>query len=77
VHRVGRAIACINLMGLVNVFVLQAAAGVLVEGVTGGEPEAAAAGYRSVFLLVAIVLMVAGSVYTRVRDVPVREPADA
>ena len=77
VHRVGRAIACINLMGLVNVFVLQAAAGMLVEGVTGGQGEAAANGYRSVFAMVAVVLTVTGSIYTRVRDAPVREAGDA
>ena len=76
-QRVGRAIACINLMGLVNVFVLQAAAGVMVEGVTGGAPEAAAGGYRLVFAMVATVLLVAGIVYTRVRDVPVRGVVDA
>jgi len=77
VQRVGRAIACINLMGLVNVFVLQAAAGVMVEGVAGGTPESAASGYRLVFAVVAAVLFVAGIVYTRVRDVPVRGVADA
>lgn len=77
VHRVGRAIACINLMGLVNVFVMQAAAGVLAEGVTGGQGEAAANGYRLVFAMVAVVLAVTGSVYTRVRDVPVRGVGDA
>jgi hypothetical protein len=77
VQRVGRAVACINLMGLVNVFVLQAAAGVLVEGVNGAEPGAAAAGYRLVFAMVAIVLIITGSIYTRVRDVPVRGAADA
>jgi predicted MFS family arabinose efflux permease len=77
VHRVGRAIACINLMGLVNVFVLQAAAGVLVEGVTGGDGEAAANGYRLVFAMVAVVLIITGSIYTRVRDVPVRGAGNA
>jgi MFS family permease len=77
VNRVGRAIACINLMGLVNVFVLQAVAGVLVEGVTGTSAETTANGYRSVFAMVAVVLIVTGSVYTRVRDVPVRGTGDA
>ena len=77
VHRVGRAIACINLMGLVNVFVLQAVAGVLVEGADGADPGAAATGYRLVFAMVAIVLVMAASIYTRVRDVPVRGVIDA
>jgi len=72
VHRVGRAISCINLMGLVNVFVLQAAAGMLVEGVAGGQGQAVADGYRWVFAMVAVVLILTGAIYTRVRDVPVR-----
>jgi MFS family permease len=72
VHRVGRAIACINLMGLVNVFVLQAAAGVLVEGVAGAGAQGTAGGYRLVFAMVAGILIVTGAIYTRVRDVPVR-----
>ena len=70
IARVGRALACIQLMGLVSVFVLQAAAGVLVEGATGeGDPTG---GYRLVFLMVACALMVTGSIYARARDVPVR-----
>ncbi len=77
VQRVGRAIACINLMGLVNVFALQAAAGVLLEGVIGGEGEATANSYRLVFAMVAVVLIIAGAVYTRVRDVPVRGAGEA
>ncbi len=77
VHRVGRAISCINLMGLVNVFAMQAVAGVLVEGVAGGQGQALADGYRWVFAMVAVVLILTGSVYTRVRDVPVRGAGDA
>lgn len=69
-ERAGRAIACINLMGLVSVFVLQAIAGVLVE--SAADRGDVAGGYRLVFALVAGVLVVAGSVYARVRDVPVR-----
>ncbi len=76
-HRVGRAIACINLMGLVNVFVLQAAAGVLVEGASSAGPQAVANGYRLVFAMVALVLIVTGAIYSRVRDVPVRGAVDA
>jgi predicted MFS family arabinose efflux permease len=73
VNRVGRAIACINLMGLVSVFVLQAGAGLLVEGAAGADPQTVANGYRLVFAMVAMVLIVTASFYTRVRDVPVRE----
>jgi len=77
VHRVGRAIACINLMGLVNVFVLQAVAGVLVEGVAGADAQGIANGYRLVFVMVAVVLIITGAIYSRVRDVPVWEAGDA
>jgi hypothetical protein len=77
VHRVGRAIACINLMGLVNVFVLQAVAGVLVEGVAGADAQGIANGYRLVFVMVAAVLIITGAIYSRVRDVPVWEAGDA
>lgn len=77
VHRVGRAISCINVMGLVSVFVLQVATGLLIEGVDGTDWEAVANGYRLVFATVAMVLVIAGSIYMRVRDVPVRGAIDA
>ena len=66
IQRVGRAIACINLAGLLSVFLLQAVAGVLVERAPTAE------GYRSVFVMVACALGAAALVYSRVRDVPVR-----
>jgi hypothetical protein len=71
IERVGRALACINLTGLVSVFILQAVAGVLVEGAASEGGGGAATGYRLVFAMVACVLVVAAAVYTRVRDVPV------
>jgi MFS family permease len=77
VERVGRALACINLMGLVSVFIMQVVAGALVEGVANGYGEVAGAGYRLVFAMVALVLLVTGAIYTRVRDVPVRQTGDA
>jgi predicted MFS family arabinose efflux permease len=76
-ERVGRAIACINLMGLVSVFVMQLAAGAIVESAARGAGAVPGAGYRLVFAMVASVLMVAGAVYTRVRDVPVRAAGNA
>ena len=76
-ERVGRAIACINLMGLVSVFVMQVAAGAIVEKVAPGSDAAGEAGYRAVFAMVALVLAITGAVYTRVRDVPVRRSGDA
>jgi MFS family permease len=76
IHRVGRALACINLTGLVSVFILQAIAGVLVERAAGEGGDGAASGYRLVFAMVACVLIVTAAVYTRVRDVPVRGSND-
>jgi predicted MFS family arabinose efflux permease len=70
VHRVGRAIACINLMGLVSVFVMQALTGMMVEGRGDFMTSGSESGYRLVFATVALVLLVAAAVYTRVRDVP-------
>ena len=70
--RAGRALACINLTGLVSVFVLQAAAGLIVEGASADDPGSAETGYRLVFAMVAGVLLIAAAAYTRVRDVPAR-----
>lgn len=76
-ERIGRAIACINVMGLASVFVLQVAAGVVVEGARAAESAGADQGYRLVFAMVALVLLVTAAIYTRVRDVPVRSIGDA
>lgn len=76
VERVGRAISCINLTGLVSVFVMQLAAGLLVEGIATGDGRAEDTGYRLVFAMVALVLMATGAIYSRVRDVPVRPAED-
>ena len=77
VERVGRAIACINLMGLVSVFLMQLASGALVDGVAQAGGEAVGKGYRLMFAMVALVLLVTGAIYTRVRDVPVRPAVNA
>lgn len=74
-ERVGRAIACISLMGLVNVFVMQVAAGAIVQGTLGGSAgivDGTAGGYRLVFTMIAAVLLVTAAIYTRAQDVPVR-----
>jgi MFS family permease len=76
-ERVGRAIACINLMGLVSVFVMQVAAGAIVQSAASASEDATGTGYRLVFAMVASVLLVTGAIYTRVRDVPVRPVANA
>jgi len=77
VERLGRAIACINLTGLVSVFVMQLAAGVLIEGITHSEGEGADKAYRLVFAMVALILFLAAAIYTRVSDIPVRRVGNA
>jgi len=74
--RVGRAIACISLMGLVSVFLMQVAAGAIVEGTVERSTEhmdgVVGDGYRLVFAMIAAVLLVTAAIYTRARDLPVR-----
>ena len=61
-HRAGRAITTINLAGLTGVFVLQATTGMAIDAVqaVGGTPET---GYRVVFALVILALVVSAAVY--------------
>jgi len=68
-HRAGRAITCINLMGLTGVFLLQTGTGAVIDLVerAGGSPET---GFRLVFLTVIAVLAVTASVYARQPDGP-------
>lgn len=69
-ERAGRAIACINLMGLTGVFVLQSGTGAVIDMVAtaGGTPET---GFRLVFATVIAVLAVTGLVYARQPDGPI------
>lgn len=69
-HRAGRAITCINLMGLTGVFLLQAGTGAVIDLVerAGGSPEA---GFRLVFVTVIAVLAVTASIYARQPEGPV------
>ena len=76
-ERVGRAIACISLTGLVSVFVLQVVAGVIVQASVERVDGLAGGGYRLVFTMIAMVLLTAGAVYMRARDVPVRRVGNA
>lgn len=73
IQRVGRALACINLGGLVGVFIMQAGSGVLMESVA----EESGSGYHLVFLTLAAVLTAAAVPYLGVRDAPVRAPSAA
>jgi len=68
--RAGRAIACVNLMGLTMVFVVQQFTGWIVEFTASADGATTAAGYRLVFVCIAIVLAIGVSGYLRVRDTP-------
>ena len=72
--RVGRAIACINLMGLLGVFALQMGTGLIVEGFTVAGGAIRVDGFRLVFAAVAGVLLVCGAYYATARDAPARGP---
>ena len=68
--RAGRAIACVNLMGLATVFVVQMLTGWLVELTAGPDARPTLLGYRLVFLTVAAMLVLGLLGYLKVRDVP-------
>lgn len=67
--RVGRAIACVNLMGLSTLFLMQKFTGWVVE-LTSVDGATTALGYRLAFASIAVVLIIAVAVYLRARDVP-------
>ncbi len=68
-RRAGRAITCINLVGLTGVFLMQTGTGALIDMVerAGGAPET---GHRLVFLSVIVILLVSGAIYSRQPEVP-------
>lgn len=68
-RRAGRAITCINLVGLTGVFLMQTGTGVLIDLVerAGGAPET---GYRLVFLSVIAILLASGAIYSRQPEGP-------
>jgi predicted MFS family arabinose efflux permease len=68
-RRAGRAIACINLVGLSGVFSMQAGTGALIDLVErmGGAPTT---GYRLVFLSVIAILLVSATIYSRQPESP-------
>ncbi len=68
-RRAGRAITCINLVGLTGVFVMQSGTGALIDLVarTGGAPVT---GYRLVFLSVIVILVGSAAIYRRQPDTP-------
>ena len=68
-RRAGRAITCINLVGLTGVFVMQSGTGALIDLVAraGGAP---ATGYRLVFLSVIVILVASAAIYRRQPETP-------
>lgn len=68
-RRAGRAMTCINLVGLTGVFLMQSLTGALLNLVTeaGGTREL---GYRLVFLSVIGILAVSAALYRRQPDAP-------
>jgi hypothetical protein len=68
--RAGRAIACVNLMGLTTVFLVQKLTGAIVEITAAPDGTTTALGYRLAFATVAAVLAVGVGAYLRVKDVP-------
>lgn len=72
-RRLGRAMTCINLVGLTAVFVMQSGTGAQIELVErwGGTPET---GYRLVFLSVIAILALSGWIYSGQPDRPVVPP---
>jgi predicted MFS family arabinose efflux permease len=72
-RRAGRAMSCINLVGLTGVFLMQTGTGALIDLVqqAGGS---AATSYRLVFLSVIAILLAASAIYSRQPDAPETGP---
>lgn len=67
--RAGRAIACVNLMGLTTVFAVQKLTGWLVEATATADGTTTLLGYRIVFVTVAAVLALGLWGYSKAEDV--------
>ena len=68
--RAGRAIACVNLMGLTTTFAVQKLTGWLVEATASEGGATTLLGYRIVFATVAAALALGLWGYSRAQDVP-------
>jgi MFS family permease len=77
VVQAGRAITTVTLIGLGGVFVMQLGTGMVMDALREGAGWSAADAYRVVFLIIALVLLLAASVYARVRDIKPRPQAPA
>jgi hypothetical protein len=67
----------VTLIGLGGVFVMQLGTGMVMDALREGAGWSAADAYRVVFLIIALVLLLAASVYARVRDIKPRPQAPA
>jgi predicted MFS family arabinose efflux permease len=77
VQQAGRAITTVTLIGLGGVFGMQLGTGMVMDALRDGAGWSAADAYRMVFLILAIALLLAASVYARVRDIKPRPVAAA
>ncbi|MGI9336089.1 MAG: MFS transporter [Gammaproteobacteria bacterium] len=68
--RAGRAIACVNLMGLTTVFALQKLTGFMIDATASPDGNTTLLGYRLVFVTIGAALVLAVFGYLKVRDVP-------
>jgi predicted MFS family arabinose efflux permease len=66
----GRAIACINLAGLIVVFLGQASTGLFIELTADANGDPTQLGYRAVFGVVALILILGIAGYLRSEDAP-------
>lgn len=66
----GRAITVISLNGLAGVFVMQFGTGWLMELTANSDGSGSLTGYRITFAVIAFILLLCGSYYATVRDVP-------
>jgi len=68
--RAGRAIACVNLVGLTTVFAVQKLTGWLVEATSAPDGTTTVLGYRVAFATIAAILALGLAGYARAEDVP-------
>lgn len=72
-HLAGRAITAMSLVGVGTIFLAQWITGLIVDIAGGGSDVA----YRLVFASVAVLIVVAATFYSRVRDIPPSAPSTA
>jgi len=71
-HQAGRAITLLNLLALTGTFTAQWLTGLIMSALADGTGLGSPLGYRAVFAFVALLLVLAGSLYSRAPDRPPR-----